>query len=426
MGLTTVNLSGVSGMSLAVRRGFVARRSMVMFSRRVGVVLAALALTVPVMAGRADADADVHADIYWSANPVTDHSVIGHIPRGTTTTNFLYTNLSGAQAVANDGAYVYWAVPNAIWRAPLDGSAAPQQFLTGLFSAQALAIDAPNELIYWADKFTNTIGRALLLQGATIQNGFINTLGVPNGLAVDSKNGYLYWARNSNGTIGRAKVTETPSIVVTPGYLSGLDGAQGIAVDGTYLYWANGASGIGRAPLDGSSPPNGRFIPNAAVSPHLAGDPDTTPTGMAVDSGYIYWANHRDYAVGQAPIGGGAPNNTFVRTLVDPTGITLQVQPASPGPLPPPPPPPPPNIPTLRTGVQILGLAHGIERSLLAKLDAGQQALDSGDEAGLCDSLTAFVNAVTAQRGKKIEEPSGAGLIDHATTLRQSLGCDVG
>lgn len=400
-----------------------ASRSMVRFSRRIAVVLAALAVSVPALAGRADAAADPQADIYWSANPVTGNSVIGHIPRGTTATSFLYTGLAGAQAMASDGTYLYWSTPNVIWRAPLAGGAAPEQFLTGQFNAQAIAIDAPNGLIYWADAVTQSIGRTLLLPGQPVVNNVIHPLGgAPNGLAVDEKNGYLYWAMDGNATIGRAKVVGTPSIVVTNGYLSGLEGAQGVAVDGTYLYWANGVSGIGRAPLDGSSPPNGAFVPLAAVGPHTSTGSDR-PTAMAVDAGYIYWANHRDYAIGQAPIGGGTPSNTFVRTLVDPTGIALRVQSVSPGPLPP---PPPPTISALRTGVQVLGAPHGVEHSLLAKLDAAQRAADSGQAARACDSLDAFVNAVRAQGGKKIDEASAAGLVDQVTSLRQSLGCGAG
>jgi hypothetical protein len=398
-----------------------ARLSLLMFSRRVALVLAALVITVPLMAGRADADADLHADIYWSANPRTGSSVIGHIARGTTTTGFLYQGLTGAEAIATDGTYVYWAVPNAIWRAPLDGSGAPQSFLTGLFNAQALAIDAPNQLIYWADTVTRTIGRTVLVPNSNIQSGFIQTPDVPSGLAVDTTNGYLYWTIGSINTIGRAKVIDTPSIVVTPSYLSGLEDAAGIAVDGTYFYWANGVSGIGRAPLDGSSSPNGQFITGASVGQSAVGSANE-PTGMAVDAGYIYWVNHRDYAIGQAPVGGGSANNTFVRTLVDPTGMTLQVQPATPGPLPP---PPPPAISPLGTGVQLLGLPHGLERSLLAKLKAGQQAMDAGDTVRACDSLKAFIQAVNAQSGKGIEEPSASGLIDHASTVRRSLACGV-
>ena len=70
-------------------------------------------------------------------------------------------------------------------------------------------------------------------------------------------------------------------------YLTGLSGAQGITVDGTYLYWANGPLTIARAPLDGSSAPVPNFISGAQVG-HSTSAPTYTPTGMAVDSGYVY------------------------------------------------------------------------------------------------------------------------------------------
>ena len=95
----------------------------------------------------------------------------------------------------------------------------------------------------------------------------------------------------------------------------------------------------------------------------------------------------------------------------------------SPGPLPPP--PPPLEIAPLEVGVQSLALPHGLERALLAKLQAGQAALDAGDHDGACASLQAYLNQVDAQTGKKIYPASAEGLIAHATAVGTSLGCEL-
>lgn len=211
-------------------------------------------------------------------------------------------------------------------------------------------------------------------------------------------------------------------------YLTGLYGAQGITVDNTYLYWANGPLSIGRAPLDGSSAPVPSFISGAEVG-HKSSAPSYAPTGLAVDSGYIYWANHTAYSIGRAPVTGGSANvnNRFIYTLLDPTAIALDVPPTvTPRPLPPPPPPPRPvQIAPLGLGVQSLALPHGLERALLAKLDAGQKALDASDRDGACARLKAYINQVGAQSGKKIYSASADGPIAHATAVARSLGCDL-
>ena len=84
---------------------------------------------------------------------------------------------------------------------------------------------------------------------------------------------------------------------------------------------------------------------------------------------------------------------------------------ASPGPLPP---PTLPETDLLRADVQRVGLPHGIERSLLAKLDAMANAVDTGDQAQACDSLSSYVNHVQALTGKKIAVAPAAGLVADA------------
>jgi hypothetical protein len=395
-------------------------RSMLRFSRRVTFALAALAIAIPAIAGRAD------ADIYWSTNNAPGQATVSKADVTSTANPIpvtpLFGGLVGASAMAVDATYVYWASPNAIWRAPLTGGSVPQEpFITGVFNANALAVDRVNQYVYWADTNSGYIGRAALVQNAVAQPRYFSTLGVASGLAIDYAHGYLYWTQPSNRLIGRIPLAGgTPNLT----YLTGLLGAQGITVDSTYLYWANGPLTIGRAPLDGSSAPDPDFVSGAQVA-HRSSAPTYAPTGLAVDNSYIYWANHMAFTIGRAPITGGSANinNKFIYTLVDPTAIALDVPKlTSPGPLPP---APPVQIAPLELGVQSLALPHGLERALLAKLDAGQEALDAGDLDGACARLQAYINQVDAQSGKKIYSASADGLIAHATAVANSLRCDL-
>jgi len=114
-------------------------------------------------------------------------------------------------------------------------------------------------------------------------------------------------------------------------------------------------------------------------------------------------------------------NNYFIGILGSATGLALDSL-ASPGPLPP---ATLPETDLLRADVQRVGLPHGIERSLLAKLDAMATAVDAGDQAEACDSLSSYVNQLQALTGKKIALAPAAGLVADATVARQALGCDA-
>lgn len=130
------------------------------------------------------------ADVTSTANPIPVTSVL--------------SGLLGASAMAVDATYVYWATPNAIGRAALDGNNSDPLFIQGVFNPNALAVDRVNQYIYWADSNSGYIGRAPLVKGTTaVQTRYISTLGVASGLAIDYVHGYLYWTQNSNRWIGR-------------------------------------------------------------------------------------------------------------------------------------------------------------------------------------------------------------------------------
>lgn len=382
--------------------------------RRVVVALAALAVILPAIAARAD------AFVYWSGNPRAGEGFIGRAPLTGGSPSFLLSNLFGALGVAVDTNFIYWANgPNFIGRANLNGTNPNGNFIGFIGTPTALAVDSTHGFIYWVDQHAGTIGRASV-SGGSINDSLIDTLGPATGVAVDPTHGFVYWSLNPRagaGLIGRANLDgSSPNFTL----LSNLFGAQGITLDSNFLYWANGPDEIGRANLDGSSP-NPSFIIGARVGTPT-GAPAGTPTGLAVDGTSVYWADHVDETIGRAPVSGGSTvNNFFIRTLGDPTGVAVDgLLSASPGPQ------PPPTIGPLAADVQRLGLPHGIERSLLAKLDAAERAVDAGNRQTGCDILNAYVHEAQAQSGHKLDAAPAAGLVGDATAIRKSLGCGAG
>jgi len=67
--------------------------------------------------------------------------------------------------------------------------------------------------------------------------------------------------------------------------------------------------------------------------------------------------------------------------------------------------------------VESLNLDHGIENSLLAKVNAAADSFEAGDIDDAIGSLNAFINQVNAQSGKKIDPADAADLIAAALDL---------
>ena len=68
-------------------------------------------------------------------------------------------------------------------------------------------------------------------------------------------------------------------------------------------------------------------------------------------------------------------------------------------------------------------LPHGLQMSLTAKLENALSALNAGDIGTACSDLTAFINQVTAQSGKKLTVAQANQLISAATQIKAVLGC---
>jgi hypothetical protein len=64
---------------------------------------------------------------------------------------------------------------------------------------------------------------------------------------------------------------------------------------------------------------------------------------------------------------------------------------------------------------------QGITRSLLAKIDAAQAAVDRGQPEVAESTLAAFIHDVQAQAGKHIAQPHADHLVMHAQLVLQAL-----
>ena len=84
-------------------------------------------------------------------------------------------------------------------------------------------------------------------------------------------------------------------------------------------------------------------------------------------------------------------------------------------------PPPGTTIPSLIAQVQALGLPHGLENSLVVKLNAAEAALNRGKAETASNQLKAFMNQVQAQRGKKIPASDADALLAAAAQIIADL-----
>jgi virginiamycin B lyase len=380
-----------------------ARAQWSMLLRGAALAFATLAVAAFAFAARAD------ALIYW-ANANT-HTIARANLDGTGDNQGFIKVVGGfPNAVAVDGTHIYWTVPdaNTIGRANLDGTGTNQTFITGARGPEGVAVDGAH--LYWTNGGSGTIGRANL-DGSGVNQNFIAVASGSNGLAVDTD--HLYWTivgtQFTPDTIGRADLPDGTNVnqnfIPSLSGRSSLEGPpEGVAVDSTHVYWTELLhQSIGSANLDGTG----------AVDDFIGG-PDN-PTGIAVDAGHVYWSNFVSNAIGRADLPDGTNVDQSFIGAAGPEGIAVDASTTAP--------PPPPTIADLIAEVSGAGLPHGIERSLLAKLEGAQRKVDADHLNGACGSLGAYVNEVRAQTGKKLEAAYAEDLILEAIAVQDALGC---
>jgi hypothetical protein len=223
-------------------------------------------------------------------------------------------------------AAVYWAGPNGIGRANLDGEAVAPGFVGALASAPCgVAVDHGH--VYWGDPAGNAIGRADIT-GADVDPAFITGADSPCAVAVDR--GHLYWGNTGalldGQTIGRASVDGSG---VDQSFVTGAAGPCGLAVDDDHLYWTNASDGtIGRAELDGGGVQQS-FITGASRPCGLAvTGGEIVPDRHNIVGGHVYWANtggpfSAGTTIGRASLEGAAVEPSFIHGLHGVWGLAL-------------------------------------------------------------------------------------------------------
>lgn len=216
-------------------------------------------------------------------------------------------------------AMIYWADPfsNGIGRAANDGTSVQLDFITGLASPCGIAVDGGH--VYWGTNTGASIGRANL-DGSAVQLDFIPDAARPCGVEVHGE--YIYWA-NANNSIGRAKLDGSErdnNFIKVPH-----SDICGIAVDDDGIHWAH-SRGISRANVDGSpvavADPNGGFISDYA--PFIELPSDARPCGVAANGSNVYWAERGPgNAIGRANRDGTALTRVFITAGHSPCGVEI-------------------------------------------------------------------------------------------------------
>lgn len=136
------------------------------------------------------------------------------------------------------------------------------------------------------------------------------------------------------------------------------------------------------------------------VDTTLVGD-DGTEATVTLDTGYELTFDPETLEI-SAPISNPGP----ITIIVD--GSPVVLAPGGSGSL------SPATVDSLISDVKALGLANGIENSLISKLNAAKKSLERGKDKAAISQLNAFINQVDGLSGKKIDSVDANDLISAA------------
>jgi hypothetical protein len=80
-------------------------------------------------------------------------------------------------------------------------------------------------------------------------------------------------------------------------------------------------------------------------------------------------------------------------------------------------------IANLANVIRSFSLDHGIQTSLVSKLNDALSAIESQDTSRACDDLAALISESNAQSGKHLTIAQANAIRDAATQIRSQLGC---
>ncbi len=197
--------------------------------------------------------------IYWADKHA---SAIRRININNLKVEDIITNVPDSSAIALDltRGQIYWIETDSgkIRRANLNGSNI-QDLITGLTGPLSIALDLVKGKIYWTDqgwdRFTGAITESKVqranLNGSNVQD-IVTGLGTAEGIALDTAMGKVYWTDAEVGTIQRANLNGSN----VEDLVNGTRTPSDIALDtaGGKMYWADyEGKHISRANLNGSN-----------------------------------------------------------------------------------------------------------------------------------------------------------------------------
>ena len=249
--------------------------------------------------------------------------------------NFLPTR---ATALASDDEFIYWVNPEreSIGKAPLEGGEDEPGFI-GDVKANGVAVD--DTYIYWTegvaktgdDDGTGRISRANKLDGSELKPNFITGATGPTGIAVNGT--HIFWADHRFAFYGGEKIMRADIAGGDP-EVYGIDSegrpapinADSLALDAANLFVGGGNSEISRSVIRMSLSDETDYESwqgnDGKASTYSFGDP-ARYRGMAVDEGYVYWANSHGGPIGRVTIDGTQANQAFIAKAGYPQGLTL-------------------------------------------------------------------------------------------------------
>lgn len=194
-----------------------------------------------------------------------------------------------------------------------------------LGSVVLLAAGSVRGALFRVNSDGSSIGAANLgaHRAVDAQQRLIAIPGLDSGIAA-GPDGYLYWSDTTRNRI-RAQLHYDRhgrlQIELTRNFITGALNPAVIAVYGGYLYWANDDAygSIGRARLNGTDVQQ-NFVPSERAS---GGLDLNYPSGLAVTSTYIYWADSNQGSLARAATATGTGAERFIGGLSDPRGVAV-------------------------------------------------------------------------------------------------------
>jgi hypothetical protein len=144
--------------------------------------------------------------------------------------------------IATDGSFVYWSDDSgAVYKCAAGGCTTPTQ-LSGPAGqpSSGIAVDASN--VYFTLGGGSTPGAVWMVSKAGTNAVSMTAANTPLGIAVDPSTGFVYWTDAGDGTVMKMSTGDAGGPITIA---SAQSNPTGIVLDSTYVYWTNAVATTG-------------------------------------------------------------------------------------------------------------------------------------------------------------------------------------